>query len=150
VSERLGKRLIRAAEEMVSIAKGESSPASWRIELPLPISLNNAYANRKPFGAMGPKTFRGGRYPTKAHLAWKEAAAWELALSRPPKFTGPYTFQILVPMKMRGDASNRIKLAEDLLVQHGVTADDSKATDSRATRSADVPAGRCIIVVRTA
>ena len=121
----------------------------FSVELPLPISLNNAYANRKPFGATGPKSFRGGRYPTKAHLNWKRDAGFELNLANPPTFSGPYSFQIIVPLKMRGDASNRIKLAEDLFVQHGVTDDDSKAVDSRATRSADVPPGRCVCIIKS-
>lgn len=128
----------------------EAGPASFRVELPLPISLNNAYANRKPFWATEPRSFRGGRYPTKAHTDWKRAAEWELALAKPPTFVGPYKFQILVPVAMRGDASNRIKLAEDLFVQQGVTPDDSKAVDSRATRSSDVRPGRCVVIVEAA
>lgn len=120
---------------------------SFRVELPLPISLNNAYANRKPSGAKGPKSFRGGRYPTKEHTAWKKAAAWELAIAKPPKITGPYRFEILVPDKMRGDVSNRIKLAEDLLVEQGVTPDDSQCVSSMAMRSLGVPKGRCIVIV---
>jgi Holliday junction resolvase RusA-like endonuclease len=118
---------------------------SFRIELPLPISLNNAYANRKP--RLGS---RGGRYPTKKHLLWKMAAAWELKIAKPVKISGPYTFQIIVPMGMRGDASNRIKLVEDLLVSHGVTDDDSKCVDSRASKSGSVPKGRCVVIVQAA
>ena len=145
----LGKRLIAAMGEAIAISKGEASPASWRIELPLPISLNNAYANRKPFGATGPSTFRGGRYPTREHVAWKKAAGWELTLAKPPKFSGPYKLKIMVPDKMRGDVSNRIKLAEDLLVENGVTPDDSQCVSATATRSEIVPKGRCILIVES-
>ena len=109
-----------------------------RIELPVPPSINNAYCNRKG---------RGGRYPSKAHREWKEAAGWTLAAAKPGKVTGPYKLAIMLPLGLRGDVSNRIKLAEDLLVTHGITPDDRNAVSVLAHRSEDVPAGKCIVVV---
>jgi len=121
-----------------------------RIELPIPISSNNAYVNRKPFGATGSRTFRGGRFPSQEHKVWRKAAGYELIAAKPANITGKYTFHIMLPMGMRGDVSNRIKLAEDLLVEHGITPDDSNCVDARASRSEDVPKGRCIVIVEAA
>lgn len=114
---------------------------SFRVELALPPSINSAY-----------ETHVGGRHLSKRAREWKIAAGWELRLAarRFGGLTGGYTFQILVPQKMRGDATNRIKLAEDLLVAHGITPDDRNTTDGRATRSAEVPTGRCIVIVESA
>ena len=64
-----------------------------------------------------------------------------------PKFTGPYTFQLLIPEKARGDADGYIKLAQDLFVELGITPDDKYCQDSRATRDPSVPWGRCVVVV---
>jgi Holliday junction resolvase RusA-like endonuclease len=134
----LGKRLIKAVEEAVAIAKGEASPASWRIELPLPPTANNAFPTNW-------KTKR--RYLSARGKAWKEEAGWLIQMAKPPKFSGPYTFQILIPEKARGDADGYGKLPQDILVELGVTPDDRKAKDSRGTRDASVPTGRCILVV---
>ena len=113
-----------------------------RIDLPVPISLNNAYANRK--------TGRGGRYPTKAHKAWKDAAGWELVAAKPGKISGPYCLTLLLAQTIRGDISNRIKLVEDLLVEHGITPDDRCAQSVGVRRSFHVITGRCLVIVEAA
>lgn len=110
----------------------------FRIELPLVPSLNNAYAtNRKT----------GRRFTTKKVREWKENAGWLVTISKPPKIDAPYSFDIYLPAQTRGDCSNRIKIAEDLLVELGVTPDDSCAVSSCAYRADWVPPGRCIVVV---
>ena len=109
-----------------------------RIELPLPPSINGAYCNRKG---------GGGRYPSKTHRQWKIDAGNTLLIVKPGKVTGPYKLAIMLPLGLRGDVSNRIKLAEDLLVSHGVTPDDRNAVSVLAHRSEGVPAGKCIVVV---
>ena len=109
-----------------------------RVELPVPPSLNNAYANRKG---------GGGRYPTKVHREWKITAGWWLKGAKLGKIVGPYKFTILLPLNLRGDVSNRIKLAEDLLVEHGITPDDQYAAIVISHRIEGVPPGKCLIIV---
>lgn len=110
-----------------------------RVELPIPPSVNRAYANN--FG-------RGkGRFLTKAARDWKAEAGWLIKVAKLDRVTGRYQLAILLPEKMRGDVSNRIKIAEDLLVTFGITPDDSRAVSVIAKRSADVPPGKCVIIV---
>ena len=111
-----------------------------RVELPVPPSTNNAYANRKG---------GGGRFPSKAHRQWKKDAGWALQAAKVGKVVGPYKLSILLPIDLRGDVSNRIKLAEDLLVEHGVTPDDHNAASVLSHRSAVVPPGKCLIIVES-
>lgn len=117
-----------------------------RLELPLPPSSNNAYIN----------VLGRGRVRSKAHAEWKRSASWEMVLSccgslrEKTKIEGPFRLAIYLPNKIRGDVSNRVKLAEDLLVELGVTPDDRHAVSVHAERSADVAPGRCLIVVEAA
>lgn len=108
-----------------------------RFDLPLPPSTNNAYFNVKG----------RGRAPSAATLRWKGEAGWTVKCAGQGRITGPYSFTILLPAKMRGDVSNRIKLAEDLFVALRVTPDDSKAVSVTAQRSDTVPDGRCVVVI---
>jgi Holliday junction resolvase RusA-like endonuclease len=108
-----------------------------RIKLPIPPSLNQAYSNLPG----------KGRIASHALKNWKLAAGWALQALRPGSVTGPYRFTIYLPAQMPGDVSNRIKCAEDLLVAHCITPDDSKAWSAHAERSHDVKAGECLIVV---
>ncbi len=111
-----------------------------RFDLPLPPSTNGAYTNRK--GGRGK-----GRYPSKAHKEWKIEAGWLLNTQKSERIIGPYRFTILVPQDMRGDVSNRVKLAEDLMVEFGITPDDRYAVSSHAERSMEVAPKRCIIIL---
>ncbi len=116
-----------------------------KIVLPIPPSVNAAYANNK--------SGRGrGRFKTAAYRAWLlHADVMYLQQKRtlePVK--GPAMVVIKLPMKMRGDISNRIKVPEDFLVSRGLTSDDSKSVHVGAIRSADVKDGFCEIVVRPA
>ncbi len=51
---------------------------------------------------------------------------------------------------MRGDISNRIKHAEDLLVFHGLTDDDSRSDAVTVKRSDAVAKGEMLIEARAA
>lgn len=114
---------------------------SFRVELPLVPSLNNAYANNS----------LGGRWKVKQVLDWKAEAGWLVKLAKPPKFTGPYKLTVLVPSDMPGDVDNRIKLASDLLSKDlRVTPDDRKAVETTARRDRDVPSGRCVLIIESA
>lgn len=109
-----------------------------RVELPVPPSLNsmNFYGSNK------------GRTPTPKYRQWKKDAAWELKLANVGKLAAArYTFHLLLNDKIRGDVSNRIKATEDLLVQQGITPDDRKCWDARASRDPNVKPGRCVVVI---
>lgn len=108
-----------------------------RIELPLPPSLNNAYVNVP----------RRGRVPSKDHKAWVKDAEAHLMWKRVGRMEGPYIFQMFVNSKMLGDVSNRIKLAEDLLVHNGITSNDRLAQGASCYRSKDVTKGMCVIII---
>ena len=111
-----------------------------RLRLPIPPSLNNAYWNVPG----------RGRIRSRGLADWKISAGWKLKAQRPGSVTGAYRFAIYLPEKMRGDLSNRIKAAEDLLVEHGVTPDDSRAVSVIAERSELVGDGECLVVVEAA
>jgi len=121
------------------LSPSEGGVTSFRIELPLVPSLNNAYANNP----------RGGRHPTERVANWKNTAGLFVRLAKPPKIEGPYRFTLFVPEKMRGDVSNRPKLVEDLFVSLGVTPDDSKSVETTCRRNASVPRGRCVVLVES-
>jgi hypothetical protein len=87
-----------------------------KFRLPVPPSTNNAFVNVQ----------RRGRVKSKSYTAWlREADKWyqlqRLHALKP--ILGPRSLRILLP-KIRGDASNRIKLIEDYLVSRGLTGDD--------------------------
>lgn len=78
--------------------------------------MNNAYINVQ----------KRGRVKSKRYVEWlREADKWyqlqRLHAVRP--ILGPRILHIRLP-KIRGDASNRIKLVEDYLVSRGLTGDD--------------------------
>ena len=111
--------------------------SGFRIELPIPPSVNQAYRNV-------PKR---GRVATEVLKQWKRDAGWEIHLAKREPVTGPYSVSILVPDEMPGDVDNRAKSAVDLLVAHKLTPDDKMARRVSSERSAEVPFGRCIVVV---
>lgn len=113
---------------------------SFRIDdLPLVPSLNNAYGNKR---------YGFGRF-AKPHVhAWKVHAGWLIQMEKPPKITGPYKLTVLVPLKMRGDVDNRVKLASDLLSKElKIIPNDSLAVETTCRRDASIADGRCTIVV---
>ena len=98
------------------------------VRLPLPVSTNGLYAN------LPAASSRKGRAKSKRYRAWIHEAGLALAIQRPGRVSGPVAVEILVrrPDARRRDVSNLIKAAEDLLVAHGVIADDSLVEDVRA------------------
>jgi hypothetical protein len=88
--------------------------------LPMPLSSNNAYFNRK----------RGGRALTKEAEAWKRDALRELQLQRAKPFEGRAIVHIDVSEKecsAASDVANREKLVTDVLVSYGVLKNDNMA-----------------------
>ena len=88
------------------------------LRLPIPPSVNEMYYNRK--GGKG-----RGRIKTAKYRKWiAEADKWYLEQKKNiQRVTGPYELSIKLP-KIRGDLSNRIKIAEDYLVSREITSDD--------------------------
>jgi Holliday junction resolvase RusA-like endonuclease len=87
--------------------------------LPMPISSNNAYFNRRG----------GGRALTAEGKAWKRNAMQELMLQRAKPFEGRAIVHIDVSENECSDASdvaNREKLVTDVLVSYGVLKNDNK------------------------
>lgn len=96
-------------------------PSAERVELTfsaLPPSVNHLYGKSKKWVYIS----------TKAR-AWQRNAGTELNIQKPGRIVGTYTMTIELarPDNRRRDASNYIKTLEDLLVRHGVVADDSLA-----------------------
>lgn len=108
---------------------------AFRIALPLPPSSNNAYAN-----APGK-----GRVATAKLKQWRHDAGWLIQIARPDPIRCRYTLTLTVARTMRGDVSNRIKHAEDLLVAHRLTPDDSRADAVAVKRSDAVAEGEMLI-----
>ena len=115
-------------------------PMACKLSLPIPPSLNNAYAN-----APG-----RGRVATKALRQWKEAAGWELKTQPRQSFAGKFRIELQVPSDMRGDLDNRSKAACDLLTEHRIIPDDRYAWEVTARRVENIPAGRCFLIVEAA
>ena len=88
------------------------------LRLPVPPSVNALYFNRK--GGKG-----RGRIKTPAYRSWlAEADGWYLTQRRQVQCqSGKLHIEIRLP-PIRGDATNRIKAAEDYLVSRGITGDD--------------------------
>lgn len=113
------------------------APLGFEVDLPLPPSSNNLYANA-----------RGrGRVKAGPYKAWLYTAGWGLKLRRAAPVRGWYALFVRVPLKMRGDNHNRFKALGDLLVQHGLVDDDRFEFETHMIRDAAVSAGRCIVRV---
>lgn len=85
------------------------------VRLPVPPSTNNLFANGK-----------SGRYVTASYKAWRTAAGWQLNLARVEPFGKmKVAVTLYVPRKPASrDLDNFSKAPLDLLVAHGVIADD--------------------------
>lgn len=88
-----------------------------------PPSLNNAFVN-----------VRGkGRVPSKAAVAWKKAARADIMLQRPALIRSGaiikpgrrWACEIHLPLTLKGDIDNRVKLLVDVLGEMQITPDDS-------------------------
>lgn len=90
------------------------------VMIPVPPSLNHAYANRK-----------GGRKKTDEYRAWQFEAILRIKSQRPERIHGPVIVDISIP-KQRGDIDNRIKPTLDALVMAKVIDDDRHVEEVRA------------------
>jgi Holliday junction resolvase RusA-like endonuclease len=111
-----------------------------QLTLPLSPSLNGMF---KPIG-------RARHIQSEQYREWITEAGWELQAQRPPKIDGAYDAAIFVNPKMRGDIDNRIKATLDLLVKHGVTADDSKANSIGIERIGCIKPGTMLVCAEPA
>lgn len=88
-----------------------------------------------------------GRVKTAEYRSWLKTAGWEVRAHKLPPVVGPYQVVIGVPLKMRGDASNRQKATLDLLVKVGATDDDKFCDQVTVRRDPDAEPGRMIVRV---
>lgn len=112
------------------------------LNLPLPPSTNKLYANVPG----------KGRVRTREYKRWSIAALNYSWLSKPqggfPFFDGAFEMQITLPLKMRGDITNRIKAVEDWLKKPaGIVADDKHTHTATVARGSDVEPGFCRVFV---
>lgn len=109
-----------------------------RLTLPMPPSVNKAYANIPG----------RGRVASRHLKEWKIEAGWRLELQRPKRTKGAYRAIIRVGSTLRGDIDNRIKPLLDLLVEHMVTDDDQRADRVAIERSPELQPSECIVTIQ--
>jgi Holliday junction resolvase RusA-like endonuclease len=85
-------------------------------DLPLPISTNALFLNKKG----------KGRTKTPQYRAWIEEAGWEIKRQHVPSFNGPVSLAYELSENARIDLDN-LKCVADLLVNMGIIPNDSKA-----------------------
>ena len=108
------------------------------IDLPRPISTNRLWTPvRRNSSACLVKS--------KEYLARLSECGFRLNAQRPGRVSGSYCLHVYVSSEWRGDISNAIKSAEDLLVSHGVTDDDRHCESIRAKR-ANIDGMRLMVV----
>jgi Holliday junction resolvase RusA-like endonuclease len=74
-----------------------------------------------------------GRRKTKQYASWIRGELKALVAQRARPIEPPVSILITLPELTRGDASNRVKAAEDLLVRAGVIPNDSKSVVREVT-----------------
>jgi len=96
------------------------------VELPIPPSLNGAYANVAGVGRVKVSTYRN----------WQVNAVKSIVAAVPAhkRVGGPISVSILLPAKMRGDCDNRIKPVLDALVKSGRVDDDRNVVKVSASK----------------
>lgn len=109
------------------------------LTLKLPPSVNALYRN----------VARVGRVKTAAYRSWVTAAHYSIiAQAIPPRLVEPpYHISIRLPLRMRGDASNRVKAIEDALVKAGVLSDDSRVYALTVRRDEEISADVCRVTI---
>lgn len=105
--------------------------------LPVPPSVNNAYRN-----------VARGRVRTEAYNNWIALAdGMYLQQKRHVKpIRGRCELHIRIPANTRGDATNRVKIAEDFLVSREITGDDRNNWKVTVERDESID-GHCIVTV---
>ena len=108
------------------------------LDIPFPISSNNAYFNRK----------KGGRAPTNRLRTWRQAAGWDVRKQSPRPVHGPYTLSIhlIVDDNRKRDCGNFEKVVSDLLVEHGLVDDDSECVALNVSKFRGAKKGCTVIV----
>lgn len=117
---------------------------TFTVDIPVPPSLNNAYFNKR---LRSGKTIR---VMTPGARSWKTSVAWIIKgrVQTCQRIDGPYDVLVELPLKMRGDSDNRLKLAIDSLVMSGRVSDDCNARETTARKC--LPGTMARITVRAA
>ena len=108
-------------------------------DLPFPPSVNSMFRNVQG----------RGRVKTQEYKDWLMEAGLMLRRQKPVAVVGQAELLIELDHTRRGDASNRIKAVEDLIVTHGILADDSKKYVKRVTVSWE-PINGCRVTIKPA
>lgn len=106
-------------------------------DLPFPPSVNAMYRNVNG----------RGRVKTQEYKDWLIEAGLMLRRQKPAAVVGQAELLIELDHTRRGDATNRIKAVEDLIVAHGILADDSKKFVKRVTVSWE-PITGCRVTIK--
>jgi Holliday junction resolvase RusA-like endonuclease len=112
---------------------------SFRLELPLPPSLNACYRNVAGKGRVRTGALRNWRNDAQGHFL--------LAKKDIEPVSGLYKLTVRIPQAMRGDGDNRLKPIADLLVDLKLTPDDRHCQEFHVIRSPDVREHCCQIEV---
>ena len=120
-------------------ASERGAGAAVRLVLPMPPSVNSAYANG------GNKR---GRHKTPAYVAWERLAGTCVKDSHRAGL-GPYSLAICLrrPDKRGRDLGNYEKVISDLLVAHGVVKDDQHCERLTMQWDAGLEAD-CVVLVQ--
>ena len=111
-----------------------------RISLPFPPSVNSAYGNNKH-----------GRHKMPAYKAWEKLAGARVKDSHRAGFKN-YSLRICLrrpDLKRSRDLGNYEKCVSDLLVAHGVVADDSGCELLMMNWDAGM-ADECVVIIQQA
>jgi Holliday junction resolvase RusA-like endonuclease len=112
------------------------------LDLPLPPSVNRAYYN----------VAGAGRRKASCYRQWEKQALSSMWPQKPaggfPFFATGFDVHIAVPLTMRGDIDNRMKLTLDFLKKPaGIISDDRHAQGATISRSEATPKGMCRVTV---
>ena len=112
-----------------------------KLELPLPPSVNSAYANG------GNKR---GRHKTGKYIDWIKLASTKVKEGH-RQAIGPYSIQIALEStdKRHRDLGNFEKAVSDFLVMHGIVKDDSYCRRLTMYWAQNLPAP-CVVIVQEA
>lgn len=113
----------------------------FRVSVPMPPSVNSAYAN----------VSGKGRVRSKAYRSWAEEAGWMVKAKRQGLITETVavTIEICPSTKRLMDLDNRCKPALDLLVSCGVLPDDNNRYIKRITIMEVGEGPECTITVES-
>lgn len=103
--------------------------------LSTPPSVNSMYGR-----------FGRGLYLRKEVKAFKEEIHAHWIKAGKPKITKPFSFELILPDKTRGDVDNRIKVTMDALVKCGAIPDDRHCRSVTSRKDAGI--SETMIIVR--